>query len=379
MTTIVKAADAAQLLPMIPALFGFTPTRSIVIIPFAHGRNVGGMRIDLPPASQVDSVAATLIGMVCRAEDADAYVAVVFDDTTPKRGLPHSALITALQIRADACGLRTLDALHIGTHRWASYLDADTGGAVRELAAPAGATAFLPPPGEDQHSGGTPARAPKPQRRRISIALHELNRATAAIADPRPAATGGRIHPTALATAALLDDLPEFLEGIVRDHTGEDATGGDHMDTYARAALIWCLQRPALRDVALATWLDGIDAGDAALAAQLRHEDDDPCTEAVAHRMWGEGSQPDAERLFCALDACRRAAAAAPDASRPGALSACAWLSWALGRMTHAEAYARQAMRIEPAHGLSEIVLSFVAASHLPDWAFRNATPRNAT
>jgi hypothetical protein len=67
------------------------------------------------------------------------------------------------------------------------------------------------------------------------------------------------------------------------------------------------------------------------------------------------------------------ALAVAPRADRPGTLAVCAWLSWALGRSTHAEVYASAAREIEPEHGLSEIVLSFVAAGHLPDWAFRRA------
>lgn len=38
---------------------------------------------------------------------------------------------------------------------------------------------------------------------------------------------------------------------------------------------------------------------------------------------------------------------------------------------THADAYVRQALHADPRHGLAEIVGSFVAAGHLPDWAFR--------
>ncbi|MBN9173996.1 MAG: hypothetical protein J0I70_07570, partial [Microbacterium sp.] len=52
----------------------------------------------------------------------------------------------------------------------------------------------------------------------------------------------------------------------------------------------------------------------------------------------------------------------------------CAWLSWALGRSTHAESFARRACELEPEHGLGEIVRSFVAVGHVPDWAFRAET-----
>ncbi len=93
----------------------------------------------------------------------------------------------------------------------------------------------------------------------------------------------------------------------------------------------------------------------------------------LAMRMWGEGDPPQISRLEAALALARRAAAVAPRTSQPGALAMCAWLSWALGRSTHAAAYAERACEIEPEHGLSQIVLSFVSAGHLPDWAFRRA------
>ena len=88
---------------------------------------------------------------------------------------------------------------------------------------------------------------------------------------------------------------------------------------------------------------------------------------------------PDPTRLSAALALVRRAAASAPRDRRPGPLATCAWLSWALGRSTHAEVYAAQALEIEPEHGLAEIVRSFVLAGHLPDWAFRAAAERGTT
>ncbi|MFT4212702.1 MAG: DUF4192 family protein [Microbacterium sp.] len=376
MTTIVKAADAAQFLSLVPAMFGFTPTRSIVIVPFAGGRSVGGMRVDIPPDDHVDAVAATLIGMVCRVEDAEAYALAVFDDEPADAELPHVGLATALRARADACGIDTIDALYVGPDRWGSYLDASAGGDAAALRAPGPASAFVPLPGEDQRSGAVLVRAPKPDRERAATALRELERAVHVLAGGPPKGASSRIHPTALATAALLDDLPEFFDSVVRraaSGVGADVGADDRArhDAYARAALMWCLRRPALRDIGLATWLDGAAAGDAALEAQLRWEGGEPYSERIGRRMSGEGPQPDAERLRAALDACREAASVAPRGAQAGVLSACAWLSWALGRMTHAEVYARHAVGIEPGHGMGMIVLGLVGAGHLPDWAFR--------
>ena len=73
MTTIVKAASAAQFLALVPRMLGYRPTRSLVLIPFAGSRSLGAMRIDLPAdAESVDAAAATVLGMVCRLPEADA-------------------------------------------------------------------------------------------------------------------------------------------------------------------------------------------------------------------------------------------------------------------------------------------------------------------
>ena len=64
MTTIVKAAGAAEFLSLIPRMLGYVPSRSLVMVPFAGSRSVGAMRFDLPAddPESVDRVAATVIG-----------------------------------------------------------------------------------------------------------------------------------------------------------------------------------------------------------------------------------------------------------------------------------------------------------------------------
>ncbi len=118
MTTIVKAANAAQFLSLVPKMLGYRPTRSLVLIPFAGSRSIGAMRFDLPTAAEsdeIDRIAATLIGMVCRLPEADAVAAVAYtDECFADAGMPHRDLIEALQQRADACGVRMTDALCVG-------------------------------------------------------------------------------------------------------------------------------------------------------------------------------------------------------------------------------------------------------------------------
>ncbi|MGG1910568.1 DUF4192 family protein [Microbacterium sp. NRRL B-14842] len=66
----------------------------------------------------------------------------------------------------------------------------------------------------------------------------------------------------------------------------------------------------------------------------------------------------------------RHLAAYADDQERPNLLAAAAWLSWALGRSTHATVYTDRALAIDPDHGMSQIVATLCSAAVLPDWAF---------
>jgi Domain of unknown function (DUF4192) len=127
MTTIVKAAGAAEFLSLVPRMLGYVPSLSLVMIPFAGSRSIGAMRFDLPEGDPdaVDRVAATVIGMVCRLADADAVAAIVYTDAgfADAEGMPHAELFDAIERRAHACGLRLTDALCVGADGWGSLLD----------------------------------------------------------------------------------------------------------------------------------------------------------------------------------------------------------------------------------------------------------------
>lgn len=382
----------------------------------------------------VDRIASTVIGMACRLAEADGVAVIAYTDARfgDEGGMPHRELADALERRADACGLRVTDALCVAADGWGSYLDSDCPREGRPLQELAVAATGLDLPGApelgDQAAGAELPASDLAQRERVGRALVALRRAVQVLcgedaagppagdvvtgadsadaagvsedaadlapapappvdekgaeAGPaRPAAPGdapatpgggvgtvdddaGRVDPRALATVCRLDDLPTLFEDALGWNLGT-------LDPFDAAAMIWCLSRPALRDVALVQWSGNLAEGDEALDAQLRWEAGEEYPAHLAMRMWGEGERPDVGRLEAALEVARGVAAAAPRSSRPGPLAMCAWLSWALGRSTHADAYAGWACEIEPEHGLSEIVRSFVQAGHLPDWAFR--------
>ncbi|GAA3905229.1 DUF4192 family protein [Microbacterium invictum] len=392
MSTIVTVADAAQFLSLVPRLLGYTPSRSIVLVPMADGRSAGAMRVDLPPGDDpgtVDPVASTIVGMMCRIAAVDAFVVIVYTDagvSTDGGALPHAALVEALSRCAEASGIRVVDALTVGADGWGSHLDAgssDLGSGPQVRPLDELLTTTAPPVRGDQASGAELPPSSAALREAVSTALRSLRASLELIcgvpatddaegydgddqaAADEPDKRDRRIDPQALAAACELDDLPRLYERAL----GWDAGWLRPLDV---ALLAWCLARPALRDVALVQWSGDVVRGEDALEAQRRWEDvgaDYPSD--LASVLWGEGPRPDPARLERALELCRRVATASPVEQRAGALAACAWVSWALGRSTHADRYAAMAHEIDDEHGLAAIVRSFVTAGHLPDWAFR--------
>lgn len=374
MSVTVKAADAAQFLSLVPRLLHCTPTRSLVLVPMARGRSLGALRLDLPPDDLADEVASRAVGMLCRIADADAFIAVVYtDEQIVGVALPGGVLLDALAAHADACGLRIVDALTVAAGGWGSRADPDLpsgGHPLDDLRTPEGLSDALAesgaggePPG-DQSAGAVLPLVGKPARRAAALALRSLGAALEAVCGiPSVSGKTARIDPAALEGACELDDLPGLFERALSWRPRE---------APMRAAMLgWCLSRPSLRDIALVQWASDQQGGDLAADAQRRWEDGEEYPADLAEVMWGDAPRPDPERLQRALEVVREIAALMPKTHRPGPLALCAWLSWALGRSSHADRYAAMALSLDRRHGLAGIVRSFVQAGHLPDWAFR--------
>jgi hypothetical protein len=365
MTTTVKAADAAQFLALVPRMLGYTPRRSVVVVPMGGARSLGGMRLDLPPddAGTHDGFAATLVGMVCRISRSDALVAIVYTDQAVGSGLPHAPLASAIARAADASGLALIDLLVVGPDGWGSHVGPDT--APHPLTELDTLDHALPRVEGDQLTGAVLPECKASDRRSTEAAHRSLESALAVLCGlPRDDRVEDRVDPAALEAACELDDLPLVFERAL----SWDAGGLPAM----RTALLGCvLGRPSLRDIALVQWASDAAGGEEALKAQLRWEDGEEYPADLASVMWGEGGRrPDPQRLDAALTLVRHVAARTGRPRRAGALAVCAWLSWALGRSTHADRYARDALEIDPDHGLADIVRSFVASAHLPEWAY---------
>jgi len=390
MTTIVHAAGAAELLAAIPVLTGFTPRDSLVLLPFRGARTAGALRFDLPasatpvptatapvpavpvpaaPGPAAAEFAATAIGLACRVPDTDALAIAVYADGSPAPGqaLPAAALVDELIGRAQACELHVVEALFVGGGSWADYRDpASASRPLTEVPPPPSVPGFAGP-APDQFSG---TELPSPGL----FAAESVGRALLAVervlgpAVPgrrRPPATE-RADPRAQETALLLDDLPSFLE--------EALDSPEALSPFATAALVWVLNRPALRDVALVQWASSIDRGDRALAAQLSHGTRGSAVPSdIGGILIGDGPRPDGDRLGVALALVRRTVALAPRETRGGPLAAAAWLSWACGRSTHAARYLDQAEAVDPGLTFAQLLRTVVDAGMLPRWSFRAA------
>lgn len=328
MTAVFKATGPASFLGLVPALLGFTPTQSVVAIPFGGSpqRTLGAMRVDMPaPGSDLARFAGQVLDVIARVPDAHSVAIIAYADVSAERA---REVVGAVHDLAYLRELSVVDALYVTPGGW--------GGLSTNLA--------LNP--------------------LIEIPVHE----------GAPSPEGTQNSQCVLPTPTR-DQVRAFEEA----HTSDERTLWlDSMNNVANdplpltgslaAALSLTCARPAVRDVMLLTVLGGIDLGEQAVDAQLAWDHGAEYPEALASRLWGAGDQPDPDRLKRMQD--HLALTAALD-GRAGTLATLAWVCWALGQSTTADCHAKAALAIDPEHGLAEIVRSFVDAGHLPAWAFK--------
>ena len=364
MTTVLRASDSAQFLAIVPALAGFTPRESIVLLPFRGSRSDGAMRLDLPDhVIPVLHYATAAVDLVVRVTGTDALAVVVYTDTPAEQTpdglvLPHAVAVGTLLGCAEGAGLRVVEALCVTPEGWSRYEDTDP--VLHPL------TDIVPPPGAaalgdvsgDQFSGAALPSAPAAEARQVARILHGLDRALG------PERTTRAGEPQVIAAAALLDDIPAFLESVLE--------ASDPLPPLTAAALVWCLGRPPVRDTAIAQWATDHRQGIRTMEAQLAFTAAGaPVPDDIGRVFLGRGTAPDGERLRTALRAVREATARAPREARPGPLTVAAWLSWALGRATHAGRYLEMAREIDPTYSLALLLDAMIGGAVLPEWAFR--------
>jgi len=283
---------------------------------------MGAMRVDLPTPGSVMKTASTALGMVLRVEGVQSVAVIVY---TERDALYATAFLQAIQQKINHSGIGLVDLLYVTSEGWGSTADPAAPHPLSELPASEVTTDVLAP-----------------------TVLPEVS-------DEHRKSTVDSTH-----GVEDIGDLITYLESIL------DVTPSELSPSQARI-MHELLRRPALRDIALLQWCQGRDRGGEALDAQLDWEAGTEYPAHLAMHVWGDGPRPSVSRLERALELTRWVTATIPDA---GSYATLAWLSWALGRSTHAEAYAKRGKELDPDHGLCEIVLSFVNAGHLPAWAF---------
>ena len=367
MTTLLRASDSAGFLRIVPALAGFTPRQSIVLLPFRGSRAYGAMRLDLPDDDvSLEEYADTAVGLVARVEGTDAVALVVYTDAEahPTRDglvLPFAVEVDELLGCADDAGLRVVDALCVTPAGWSSYLVDDP-----QIGVLADIDAVVVPGSADDLSGDQLAGAELPaadlaEKERVGQALREL---TEMLDRDKGGTLTGRENPLAIAALVMLEDVPAFFESVLRTP--------DELPPFATAALLWSLNRPLLRDVAIAQWATDLAGGMRTLDAQLAFAGSGSTVpDDLGQVFLGRGPAPDPDRLRLALSVVRLAAAHSPRAARPAPLTAAAWLSWALGRSSHAGRYLEQVREINPRYGLAALLETMIGGAMLPEWAFR--------
>ncbi|MFC7788351.1 DUF4192 family protein [Microbacterium sp. MAHUQ-60] len=370
MNTIIHATEPAELLGIVPALAGFTPRQSIVLLPFHGTRASGAMRMDLPdPQTEADDFAPVALRALLQVSGVDAVAVVVYTDDAPQDVpdgilLPHLTLIEALLDVATDAGLRIVDALCVTPHGWGEYLEETPVVRLLDEIPDAPDIAGIGDVSGDQLSGAELPASDLVQREQVGRALREIEDLL-----ERHRLGSGRVtaadSPFALSAACmLLDDLPAFAEELL------DAPGGD--DAYDCAALLWCLNRPVLRDAILVQWATDLEFGERALDAQLAFSGTGTgIPDAIGEIFLGRGRRPDPDRLGCALQLVRTAASRAPRDAQVGALTAAGWLAWALGRASHAGTYIDRALEIDPQHSMASLISTMLSAALLPEWTLQ--------
>jgi hypothetical protein len=328
MTTVVKAQSAADFLALVPALAGYQPERSLVVVPFAGKRTIGLARYDQPTNEQGVDSAVNLIRS--QVSGVDGVAVVAYTDTEPGAEDWITQSVELAVSLFEAAGIAARDALVVTPTRFWSIIDVDR----RE----------------------TPAS-------HIDVAAERLGYA------------GFSARRNELPALEPMDDgqLAEFRRLLAAESETDweryalDAGGwaGVGMATPLDLARIaFALKRVDLRDKLHSA---------IALGQVLNDE------VVLARFVMGQyPTAPSASRLTDGANAMRRIAEVVDDyVIASTALTVAAWLYWAQGRGTFAGDLVGQALREDPENTYAELFNSFISLGVVPEWATQ-ATTRNA-
>lgn len=253
-STVLRMSDLGELIASVPALIGFRPRESLVVIALggASGRRVGlTLRIDLPPPDDVEAVATHAVRCLL-ADDVDGAVVLVFaEGGTSGAGGDSGTGWGAGRVRPDVAeaAVAALEEVGIRVHaavwaeraeagrRWACFDRCGCGGVLPDPSATEAAAAAVVEgkvvlTGRQQLAALVEPVDPAAVRRREARVIRAADEA---LADPDPGCDDDAIH------LAVLDAALDA-----------SAAGRLDLDDDRVVALAAALVRPPVRDAALA-------------------------------------------------------------------------------------------------------------------------------
>ncbi|MEE1620252.1 DUF4192 family protein [Zafaria sp. J156] len=356
----LTVTDSASLLAIVPHQLGVQPQECLVLLPVGAGRLIATLRVDLPRGGPVPhGVAATArraVGYLDRIPALDRVFAVVYSSGPDDAGgPPHRALVDAVGGELARRGIELPEAWHVGAQGYRGYgcTDADC----------------CPPRGRPLSSivdseanarlvfgGSAPLRAWWSGEAGPWPALETVREAVDSIL----AGTYGRPDPDLqlLAWCRLLKSEPA---AVLADLRAEPVATARHLaalaDPDVRDRLLYCAATGRLET--------GHDCSE--VAEMLSGFVESPPDWALLDRLWEIG---------------RGLADAARDTDREAVLTLVAWIEWARGRSSAADALLSRPDAGRPDR-LATLLDVMLQRGVLPPWAqdpsaaWKEAAPRS--
>jgi hypothetical protein len=367
MATIIKAADDAGLLALMPHLLGMHPHNSVVLLGFSGNRTNGGLRFDLPePAASRSSLvykrlSRAYVGMLGKLQTADGVIVVVVTDEEFGMSAvpPHMELAAQLTRTIEHSRFALKGVLCRAGDGWAPYFDPDVppGGYPLSDLIDADTATQLP---ADRPEPFDPSNVPS----RIPDAREDLKMPV--MADFRRVSQELKVGGS--------DDVVPIAPGERSGFTElmEEVLGSGDEDFAENAAeVLVAAQNFITRDLILLQWASG-ERTARSLWNVLLSAGPPPDRTALVFGtiLFGDSLRPDPDRLAQAIAFITKLVSCADDAVRPGPLYILAWLHWALGHGTLAFLYLAEASRLAPELDGVEHLDWMLRNGVLPAWAF---------
>lgn len=362
-----------EFLSYVPALVGFQPVDSVVLVAFRDQGTCGAMRLDLAaftnPRTSAAAADKALDGL-CRIPRVTGVLPVIYTSRqfSESGRAPHEDVAAVLSSQIEGHGLEVVDMLCVAADAWGGYLDDSCLGHDRTMVTE---PESLPGRGlldaADELSLPAVSADEREAFARASAALEQHS-------DDYEEYTFSGEPPMEGPEAPALTG-PEFAAGLA-SYVDEGATVLD-----AELALISRLiDEPALRDVIAYSWAWGAEAGAHlwrrvfAPEQFITDSEDDPWMYAFAGRI---EVRPDPDRLRRSIRLLKSVCARSRPDDRAPALTLISWCYWALGLGSFAGAWQRDALDVDGTYGLALILGMMLDAGTIPDWAFTDPEELN--